>query len=75
MTIHDLMDVEQLRRKIREPVRHPTALAAALSEILSCEQYPQYFQAILREYPDASPFDAVFKHAVRRARASTPFMT
>lgn len=59
-------DVE--RRLVLALNDQPTGLAAAIAEVRSCRQFPEYLRGILPHFPDGKPIDkALFLWALRRA--------
>ena len=55
--------ISRLNNTFRGPGR-----AAAVNEVLTADQYPEYLAGILAETPGADEIDAVYAWSVRRGR-------
>ena len=55
--------ISRLNNTFRGPGR-----AAAVNEVLTADQYPEYLAGILAETPGADEVEAVFAWSVRRGR-------
>lgn len=69
---HFFEGIGQIDQRLSEQLaEHPTALAAAISELVTCVRFNCYFEGVIREYKPSNPSlvcDVVFQWAMKRAR-------
>jgi len=69
------IDFQRIQQRLQDRVPYPTALAAAINEILDCQRYQCYLIAVLNRFPANHPHeDAVFEHAIERAELWIEFI-
>ena len=69
------IDFQRIQQRLLDQVPHPTALAAAINEILDCQRHQSCLIAVLDRFPANHPHeDALFEHAIERAELWLEFL-